>query len=134
MLASRERPRYESDVCFAGDWGPPREEWIGRLMQRYRVRVWGPWGKKLPRDSRIREVLTDGYFTPEEFSILFQVPDEVVCFDSFEECVRLMDSLLADPDLRQQMGARASRRVHRGHTYEHRMAELLESAMRGARG
>jgi spore maturation protein CgeB len=58
--------RYESDVCFAGDWSSLREEWIRRLMPAYRVRVWGPWGKKLAPDSPVRRVLADGFFTPTE--------------------------------------------------------------------
>jgi spore maturation protein CgeB len=178
-LSPEERSRYESDICFAGDWGPPREEWIARLMQTHRVRVWGPWGKKLARDSRIRTVLTDGCFTPEEMvkafagaklvlnlhgwigkwpygvnprlfeaagvgacqlvdrkeeiPSLFQVPEEVVCFDSFEECARLMGALLADSDARQAIGRRARARAHREHTYEHRLTELLETTIRRAR-
>jgi len=66
QLAEDETGRYESDVCFAGDWGPLREDWIGRLLDRHRIKVWGPWGKKLAAGSPIRRVLVDGFFTPTE--------------------------------------------------------------------
>lgn len=65
-LPGAEAARYASEVCFAGDWSPLREEWVGRLLSRYQVRVWGPWGKKLAAGSPIRGVLTDGFFTPGE--------------------------------------------------------------------
>ena len=65
-LQRAETRRYESDVCFAGDWSPLREEWVRKLLPDYRVRVWGPWGKKLAPDSAVRGVLTDGFFAPAE--------------------------------------------------------------------
>ncbi|MFB3819477.1 MAG: glycosyltransferase [Candidatus Methylomirabilales bacterium] len=65
-LDPAEAPRYASDICFAGDWSAVREQWLLRLQARFRVRLWGPWGKKLPLDSPLRAVLTDGFFRPDE--------------------------------------------------------------------
>jgi len=169
-----EAKRYESDVCFAGDWRPLREELIRALLPRCRVRVWGPWGEKLASDSPIRGVLTDGFFTPTEMvrafagakivlnlhswfgqwpygvnprlfeaagagacqlvdakteiPDLYDVPREVVCFTSFEECERLVGQYLASEDERRAIGMRAAERTLREHTYDHRMRTLIEIA------
>lgn len=179
-LTAREMARYASDVCFAGDWSPLREEWIGHLLERCRVRVWGPWGKKLAPDSPIRRVLVNGFFTPEtmvkafsgakvvlnlhrwfgwwpygvnprlfeaagvgacqlvdhkeEIPDLYRVPDEVVCFGSLEECERLVDYYLAREAERKAIGARASARTHRDHTYDVRLKTLLHIAGDGRAG
>lgn len=163
--------RYQSEVCFAGDWSPLREEWIRRLMARHAVRVWGPWGKKLAPDSPIRRVLTDGFFTPDtmvrafagakvvlnlhtwfgqwsygvnprlfeaagagacqlvdakaEIPDLYDVPSEVACFTSFEECESLLTHYLACEEERRATGTRAAERTRREHTYDHRMRTLL---------
>ncbi len=171
VLPTDEAARYRSDVCFAGDWRPLREEWIGRLLDEFNVRVWGPWGKKLSADSPIHRVLTDGFFTPremvkafagakvvlnlhswfgkwpygvnprlfeaagvgacqlvdrkEEIPDLYRVPEEVVCFESFEECQALLRFYLARDAEREALGARAAARTHREHTYEARMRTVL---------
>ena len=163
--------QYESDVCFAGDWSPLREEWIRKLLRDCRVRVWGPWGKKLAADSPIRGVLADGFFTPAEMvrafagakvvlnlhtwfgqwpygvnprlfeaagagacqlvdakaeiPDLYDVPGEVACFNSFEECERLIAHYLVHEEERRAVGARAAERTQREHTYDHRMRTLL---------
>jgi len=173
-LSPEEKVVYESDVCFAGDWSPLREEWVGRLLDAYRVRVWGPWGKRLRTDSRIRQVLTDGFFTAgemvkafsgarlvlnlhgwfgrwshgvnprlfeaagvgacqlvdrkDEIPDLYRVPEEVVCFESFEECQALLRYYLGRNAEREAVGARAAARTHREHTYEARMRTLLALA------
>ena len=171
VLAGNEAATYLSDVCFAGDWRPLREECIGRLLEEFNVRVWGPWGKKLSADSPIRRILTDGFFTPgemvkafsgakvvlnlhswfgtwpygvnprlfeaagvgacqlvdrkDEIPDLYRVPEEVVCFESFEECLALLRSYLARDAEREALGARAAARTHREHTYEERMRTVL---------
>lgn len=171
-LTTAEARQYESDVCFAGDWSPLREEWIRRLLPECRVRVWGPWGRKLAPDSPIRGFLADGFFTPAEMvrafagakvvlnlhtwfgqwpygvnprlfeaagsgacqlvdakaeiPDLYDVPGEVACFDSFEECERLIARLLACEAARRAVGTRAAERTRREHTYDHRMQTLLE--------
>jgi spore maturation protein CgeB len=173
-LGPEEMRRYESDVCFAGDWSPLREDWIRRLLPRCRVRVWGPWGRKLPAGSPIREVLTDGFFEPAEMvrafagakvvlnlhtwfgqwpygvnprlfeaagagccqvvdvkaeiPDLYEVPGEVACFHSFEECERLVAAHLASDAGRRAMGTRAAERTRREHTYDHRVRALIAIA------
>ncbi|OGB91391.1 MAG: hypothetical protein A2Z31_04630 [candidate division NC10 bacterium RBG_16_65_8] len=170
-LKRAETRQYESDVCFAGDWSPLREEWVRKLLPDYRVRVWGPWGKKLASDSPIRGVLTDGFFTPAEMvrafagakvvlnlhawfgqwpygvnprlfeaagagacqlvdakaeiPDLYDVPGEVACFVSFEECERSIAHYLSCEAERGAVGARAAERTRREHTYDHRMRTLL---------
>jgi spore maturation protein CgeB len=170
-LTREDGAHYASEVCFAGDWSPLREDWVSRLLARHLVRVWGPWGKKLAPDSPVRRVLADGFFTPaemvrafagakvvlnlhtwfgkwsfgvnprlfeaagvgacqfvdrkDEIPDLYRVPEEVVCFESFEECERLLDYYLARDAERGAIGARASLRTHREHTYDARMRMLL---------
>lgn len=65
-LEPAEAGRYASDICFAGDWSALREQWLLRLQAGFRVRLWGPWGKKLAPDSPLRAALTDGFFPAEE--------------------------------------------------------------------
>jgi len=178
-LAEAEAKRYDSDVCFAGDWRPLREEVIRTLLPKCNVRVWGPWGAKLAPDSPIRDVLTDGFFTPAEMvrafagakivlnlhswfgqwpygvnprlfeaagagacqlvdakteiPDLYDVPREVVCFTSFEECGRLVEQYLASEGERLAIGMRAAERTRREHTYDHRMRALIE-IVGGGRG
>jgi spore maturation protein CgeB len=176
-LSPEEAAGYESDVCFAGDWSPLREEWVERLLDEFRVKVWGPWGRRLRADSPIRRVLTDGFFTPgemvkafsgaklvlnlhgwfgrwshgvnprlfeaagvgacqlvdrkDEIPDLYRVPEEVVCFDSFDECRALLQDYLVRDAERAAVGARAAARTLREHTYEARMQALLTLALGG---
>jgi len=180
VLAENEAATYRSDVCFAGDWSPLRQEWITRLLGEFRVRVWGPWGKKLGADSPIRRVLTDGFFTPgemvkafsgakvvlnlhtwfgkwshgvnprlfeaagvgacqvvdrkDEIPDLYRVPEEVVCFESLEECQGALRYYLARDAEREAVGARAAARTHREHTYAARMRTLLAVIRDGPAG
>lgn len=177
LLSPEETAGYASDVCFAGDWSPLREEWVERLLDACRVRVWGPWGRRLRADSPIRQVLTDGFFTPgemvkafsgaklvlnlhgwfgrwshgvnprlfeaagvgacqlvdwkDEIPDLYRVPEEVVCFGSFDECQALLRHYLAGDAERAAVGAGAAARTHREHTYEARMRTLLTLALGG---
>ncbi len=59
---------------------------------------------------------------------LFRVPTEVSCFRDFPELlaqIRRLASLEADE--RDAIGAAASARAHREHTYERRFAQMLEA-------
>lgn len=56
---------------------------------------------------------------------LFDVGSEILVYNDFEELVSHTKTLLADRDLAQKLGDAASRRAHREHTYEARMAEIL---------
>jgi len=69
--ASRARPEYACDVCFAGDWSPLREQVMESLASEFDVRVFGPWGKKLAPGSRLRARLSDGFFTPDDMAAIF---------------------------------------------------------------
>jgi spore maturation protein CgeB len=70
----RPRPpeeRYRSDVCFAGDWSALRERMMEALVGRFRVRIFGPWSKKLAPGSALRPSLVDGFFSPDEMAAMF---------------------------------------------------------------
>lgn len=64
-------PEYACDICFAGDWSPLREAWLTRLAQRYDVKVFGPWAKKIAPGSILKERLVDGFFSPESMVAMF---------------------------------------------------------------
>jgi spore maturation protein CgeB len=63
--------KLDSEVCFAGDWSPLREKWCLKLHENYRIKIVGPWGKKIAPNSPLRFVLTDGYFSAKEMSAEF---------------------------------------------------------------
>lgn len=65
------RKEYASEVCFAGDWSPLREELMRNLAGKFDIRIFGPWGKKLALDSPLRKHLVDGFFNPEDMAAMF---------------------------------------------------------------
>jgi len=65
------RDAYRCDICFAGDWSPLRERMMLGLLDRFDLRIFGPWGKKLAADSPLRARLTEGFFTPQEMTAMF---------------------------------------------------------------
>jgi spore maturation protein CgeB len=70
----RARPpeeRYRCDVCFAGDWSALRERMMEALVGRFRVRIFGPWSKKLASGSPLRAALSGGFFSPEEMAAMY---------------------------------------------------------------
>lgn len=71
------RPDYLCEVCFAGDWSPLREAWCEKLAEHFDVRVFGPWKKKLRRDSLLWGRVHDGFFTPEDMARMFASADVV---------------------------------------------------------
>ncbi len=62
---------FRSDICFAGDWSPLREEWCNELVRYFDVKVFGPWKKKLNRSSPLWDCVIDGFFTPAEMASMF---------------------------------------------------------------
>ncbi|MDP1606533.1 MAG: glycosyltransferase [Rhodocyclaceae bacterium] len=64
-------PDYRCEVCFAGDWSPLREAWCTELARHFDIRVWGPWRKKLHKDSPLHCRLQNGFFSPVEMSRMF---------------------------------------------------------------
>ena len=64
--------RIETDLSFAGDWSPNREQLVRRLVEGgVDVRVYGPWRRKLGADSPLRSRLEHGFFTPERMVEIF---------------------------------------------------------------
>jgi len=57
---------------------------------------------------------------------LFVEGEEVLAFDTFQELLGHCQALMADPSLTTQIGNAASVRAHRDHTYQIRLAEILE--------
>ncbi|MEW6162048.1 MAG: glycosyltransferase [Nitrospirota bacterium] len=65
-----EDNRY--DVCFAGDWHHVREEILSSLAQDFDVSIFGPWKKKINKNSHLtKNVVRDGFFSPEEMVNIF---------------------------------------------------------------
>lgn len=63
--------KYRCDVCFAGDWSPLREQLMLSLYKDCDLKIFGPWRKKLPKDSPLHKHLTNGFFTPAEQTRMF---------------------------------------------------------------
>lgn len=64
-------PDYESDIVFAGDWSPLREKWCEDIARNFDLKIFGPWGKKLGKNSVLHRNLVDGFFTPHQMIIFF---------------------------------------------------------------
>lgn len=65
------RSEWLCDVGFAGDWSPLREQWLTHMAKDYDVKVFGPWRKKLAKDSPLHACLVDGFFSPEVMVDMF---------------------------------------------------------------
>ena len=60
------------DVSFAGDWSAAREQLVGWLVGKgVDVRIFGPWRRKLGKDSPLRPRLEHGFFTPQRMAEIF---------------------------------------------------------------
>lgn len=57
---------------------------------------------------------------------LFSIGDEVLAYHDFDELVEQARRLLNEPGLTARLGDAASRRAHRDHTYDLRVAAILE--------
>ena len=57
---------------------------------------------------------------------LFAIDDEVLAFRDFDELLEGARRLLDEKGLSARLGDAAARRAHRDHTYEHRIATILE--------
>lgn len=62
---------YITDVCFAGDWSPLRQQLMETIAACFDVKIFGPWKKKLPTNSPLHRHLRDGFFTPAEMACMF---------------------------------------------------------------
>jgi len=70
-------PKYRCEVCFAGDWSPLRQAWCEKLASHFDLRIFGPWKKKLPKNSPLWNHLQEGFFTPNEMASMFASADVV---------------------------------------------------------
>lgn len=69
---------YRSEICFAGDWSPLREQLLLKLYEDFNLKIFGPWRKKLPPDSPLHSRLTEGFFTPRAMATMFSSADIVL--------------------------------------------------------
>lgn len=66
-------PLLACDISFAGDWSENREKIVANLADAKlcKLRIFGPWRKKLPRSSPLRPLLRNGFFSPEKMARIF---------------------------------------------------------------
>ena len=57
---------------------------------------------------------------------LFSVGEEVLAFHDFDDLLEQATRLLSEPGLTERLGDAAARRAHRDHTYDVRVAAILE--------
>jgi spore maturation protein CgeB len=62
-------------------------------------------------------------------SELFEVGSEVLTYNDFDELVDQANRLLSEPGLTASLGDAAAYRAHRDHTYDLRVAEILEKIL-----
>jgi spore maturation protein CgeB len=62
---------YKSDLVFAGDWSPLREKWCESIAREFDLKIFGPWKKKISKQSILHDHLIDGFFTPEQMVNFF---------------------------------------------------------------
>ena len=72
-------------------------------------------------------VLTD---FREQLAELFQVGEEVACYQEPGEIPELAQFYLRHPQVRERMTAKARQRVLAEHTYRHRVAVMLDTMRR----
>ena len=84
-------------------------------------------------NQRVFDVPASGGFLltdrRDQLEDAFEAGTEVVCYDSLEEIGDLVRHYLARPAAREQVAARARRRIEREHSYAHRLAAIC-AAMR----
>ena len=56
-----DQAQYRSEICFAGDWSPLREQILENLAQEFDVKIWGHWKRKVCRRSVLRPRIHDGF-------------------------------------------------------------------------
>jgi spore maturation protein CgeB len=57
---------------------------------------------------------------------IFEKPDEIAQFRSVDELREWVRFLIENPRKRQEMGGRCQRKIAGGHTYDHRIREILD--------
>ena len=60
------------DLSLAGDWSAMRERLVDALLRAgLDLRVFGPWRRKLAKDSPVRAQLEHGFFSPQRMAEIF---------------------------------------------------------------
>jgi len=81
-------------------------------------------------NARLFEAAGSGAAVLSEFRStvpdLFAVGEEILVFHDFDQLVDQATRLLSEPDLTARLGDAAARRAHRDHTYDSRVATILE--------
>lgn len=119
---------------------PLREVHAGRcIFQEEKARIFGSAAAVLNTlslgeidgvNARLFEAAGSGAAVLTEFRPtlpeLFDIGDEVLAFSDFDELVTQAERLLADPGRSVKLGDAAALRAHEDHTYEKRLAVILE--------
>ena len=64
--------KFSCDICFAGDWSKSREKLLLFLITKgFNVKIYGPWEKKLNKNSPLFRYLIPGFFTPRQMAEYF---------------------------------------------------------------
>ena len=72
------------DICFAGDWSQSRQKLMEYLLEDgFNIKIYGPWKKKLPKDSILLDHLKNGFFSPEEMCRYFSSAKIVLNFHTW---------------------------------------------------
>jgi spore maturation protein CgeB len=82
-LDPKNEEKFESEVCFAGDWGPVREAVLTRLVPEFDLSIWGPWRRKLSPSSPLYNRVRGKWFTPEEMTRIFNGTNVVLNLHSW---------------------------------------------------
>lgn len=60
------------DISFAGDWSPAREKILFELAKDFNISIFGPWKKKLNKNSPLNKyILQNGFFSADEMVNIF---------------------------------------------------------------
>jgi spore maturation protein CgeB len=119
---------------------PLREVHAGRcIFQEEKARIFGSAAAVLNTlslgeidgvNARLFEAAGSGAAVLTEFRPtlpeLFDIGDEVLAFSDFDELVTQAERLLADTGRSVKLGDAAALRAHKDHTYEKRLAVILE--------
>jgi spore maturation protein CgeB len=63
--------KYKCDICFAGDWSLLREQWCLELSRHFDLKIFGPWKKKISKDSPLWKLVDNGFFSPKKMTQIF---------------------------------------------------------------
>jgi spore maturation protein CgeB len=68
----RKNKIFSCDICFAGDWSESREKLLSFLISKgFDLKIYGPWEKKLNKNSPLFSYLIPGFFTPKQMAEYF---------------------------------------------------------------